>query len=369
MSGFSQANMLLRGARDANDNIRDQNAANTREWEKTKKIDEAEKEGQSWYHGVLDTAGAGTTLKSIYDTQQRIKTIGGGSYAKLASVDTARFTNKISGAANTTIDSVKSGVNAASEKVGATIENIGAKAMGLDSGLEIGEAGYTPAPSFTKTAAGGLAKGESGGFVGVQSTQDLSEADLKEAKVNFGELRPEAVNTAEKVGSEAEGLAGVGVEDVKGGVGGVASKLLGVEAKSVAGTALSKGIANVGGAIDLYKDFENIGKPGGFFGGTGGSTMDEVGNAVTIGATALDVASVALPFLAPVAAVTQLVGAGISTYDAIHDADKQESDDKGDYDKNQINYEVPPSLAGTGFLASAQTDTHKLTTGTGVGAF
>lgn len=365
MSGFSQANMLLRGARDANDNIRDQNAANTREWEKTKKIDEAEKEGQAWYHGVLDTAGAGTTMKSIYDTGQRIKTIGGGSYAKLASVDAARVSNKIGSGVNATIDSVKSGVNAASEKVGSTIENIGAKAMGLDNGLDIGEAGYTPAPSFTPTEAGGLAKGESGGFVGVQSTADLTEDDLKSAKVNFGELRPEAVNTAEDVGKEAT----LGLEDVKGGVGGVATKLLGVEAKSIAGTALSKGVANVGGAIDLYKDFENIGKPGGFLGGTGTSTMDEVGNAVTIGATALDVAAVALPFLAPVAAVTQLVGAGISTYDAIHDADNQESDDKGDYQKNQINYEVPPSLAGTGFLASAQTDTHKLTTGSGVGAF
>lgn len=369
MSGFEQANMLLRGARDANDNIRDQNAANTREWEKTKKIDEAEKEGQSWYHGVLDTAGAGTTMKSIYDTAQRVKTIGGGSYYKLASVDAAKFSNKISSGVNATIDSVKSGVDAASEKVGATIENIGAKAMGLDNGIEIGEAGYTPAASFTKTAAGGLARNETGGFVGVQSTADLSEEDLKNAKVNFGELRPEAVNTAEDVGSKAEGLAAVGLEDVKGGTGAVASKLLGVEAKSIAGTALGKGIANVGGAIDLYKDFENIGKKGGFLGGTGASTMDEVGNAITIGATALDVASVALPFLAPVAAVTQLVGAGISTYDAIKDSDTQEQNDKGDYEKNQINYEVPPSLAGTGFLASAQTDTHKLTTGTGIGAF
>ncbi len=151
MSGFEQANMLLRGARDANDNIRDQNAANTREWEKTKKIDEAEKEGQSWYHGVLDTANTGTTLKSIYDTSQRVKTIGGGSYYKLASVDAAKFSNKLGGAANTTINSVKSGVNAASEKVGSTIENIGAKAMGLDNGIEIGEEGYTPAPSFTPT--------------------------------------------------------------------------------------------------------------------------------------------------------------------------------------------------------------------------
>ena len=360
MSGFSQANMLLRGARDANDNIRDQNAANTREWEKTKKIDEAEKEGQSWYHGVLDTANAGTTMKSVYDTSARMKKLGGVSYGQLAKIDMARAGNKLTSATDTAITSVKSGVKVAGQKVGALktptkLADLTPETTGLK------DAGFTK-----PTAAGGKATG--GGFDGVQSTQDLTETDLKEAKVNFGDLQTADVDVSAEVGEAGKGI-GVGIEDVKGGVGGIATKLAGVEAKSIAGTALSKGIANVGGAIDLYKDFENIGKPGGFFGGTGETTMDEVGNAVTIGATALDVASVALPFLAPVAAITQLVGAGISTYDAIHDADQQESDDKGDYDKNQVNYEVPPSLAGTGFLASAQVDTHKLTTGSGVGAF
>ena len=367
MSSFEQANMLLRGARDANDSIRDGNDARTRTWQTTKKTDEAEKEGKAWYHGILDTADTGTAGKSAYDTYSRMKSLN-VSYGQLASIDARRFSNKLTGAANATIDSVKSGVNAAGEKVGATVENIGAKAMGLDSGLDIGEEGYQAAASFKPTVAGGLARGtESGGFVGVQSTADLTEDDLKAAKVNFGELQTSDVSVIADAGKDAEGL-GIGLSDIKGGAGGIAAKLAGVEASSVAGTALSKGIGNIGGAVDLYKDFENIGKKGGFFGGTGATKMDEVGNFLTVGATALDVASLALPFLAPVAAATQLVGAGISTYDSIKDADKQESDDKGDYESHQVNYEVPPSLAGTGFLASQASDPHKMISGS-VGAF
>ncbi len=355
MSSFEQANMLLSGAKDANDSIRDANNVTTNTWNsQTKKMDEAEKEGKSWYHGISDVGVGGTALKSAYDTSARMKSLGGASYTDLAKIDGARFSNKLSSATDTAITSVKSGIKTAGQKVGAiktptNLRDLTPEATGLQD-VDI----------VKPTVAGGEATG--GGFKGVQSTADLSADDLKNAKVNFGDLQTSDVSTVADVGKDAEST-GLALSDLKGGAGGVASKLLGVEAKSVAGTALSKGIANVGGAVDLYKDFENIGKKGGFLGGTGTSTMDEVGNAVTIGATALDVASVALPFLAPVAAATQLVGAGISTYDSIKDADKQEQNDKGDYQKNLINYEVPPSLAGTGFLASAQNDTHKMITG------
>jgi len=355
MSSFEQANMLLSGAKDANDSIRDANNVTTNTWNsQTKKMDEAEKEGKSWYHGISDVGVGGTALKSAYDTSARMKSLGGASYTDLAKIDGARFSNKLSSATDTAITSVKSGIKTAGQKVGAiktptNLRDLTPEATGLQD-----------VDLVKPTVAGGEATG--GGFKGVQSTADLSADDLKNAKVNFGDLQTSDVSTVADVGKDAEST-GLALSDLKGGAGGVASKLLGVEAKSVAGTALSKGIANVGGAVDLYKDFENIGKKGGFLGGTGTSTMDEVGNAVTIGATALDVASVALPFLAPVAAATQLVGAGISTYDSIKDADKQEQDDKGDYQKNLINYEVPPSLAGTGFLASAQNDTHKMITG------
>ena len=44
MSSFEQANMLLSGAKDANDSIRDANNVTTNTWNsQTKKMDEAEK--------------------------------------------------------------------------------------------------------------------------------------------------------------------------------------------------------------------------------------------------------------------------------------------------------------------------------------
>jgi len=368
MSSFEQANMLLRSGRDANDRIRDANDAATRQWETvTKPEDEAEKEGKAWYHGITDVGNVGAGLKSAYDVNKKMKALN-VSYGELGAIEGRAVGNKIGSFTNATIDSVKGGISAAGEKVGSTIENIGAKSMGLSEGIDFGEEGFQAAASFKPTVAGGLAKGtESGGFVGVQSTADLTEDDLKAAKVNFGELDGKATSTIEDAGKLAsEGAEGAAKEG--GLVASGIAKVTGAEIGTLANVGIAKGIANVGGAVDLYKDFENIGKKGGFLGGTGASGMDEFSNALTIGGTALDIASLALPFLAPVAAAVQITGAGISTYESIKDSDTKESNDKGDYDKHQINYEVPPSLAGAGFLASTASDPHKMISGN-VGAF
>ena len=248
--------------------------------------------------------------------------------------------------------------------MGSTIANAGAKGMGLDSGLEIGDKGYVAAaPALKVTAAGGDAVG--GGFKGVQTTADLSEGDLKTASVNFGELSGKDSSTIADVGKTgaagAEGVAAEGAS-VTEKIGG---KLLGSEVGSVASKGLGKVVGNVGGAVDLYKDFENIGKKGGFFGGTGTTGVDEASNIATLAGSALDVASMALPFLAPVAAAVQIGGAVLGTYSSIKDADDKTKNDKGTYEANQTNPEVPPSLASTGFLASAQSNPMKLNTGSG----
>ena len=357
-------NMLLRGARDANDTIRDTNAAATRTWESTTQPeDAAEKEAKSWYHGAVDTANVGTLGKSAFDTASRMKNLG-VSYGQLASIDGRRAGNslsKLGQGANETIESIKGGVAAAGDRVGATIANVGAKGMGLDSGLEIGDKGYVAAaPALKVTAAGGEAVG--GGFKGVQTVADLSEGDLKTAAVNFGELSAKDSSTIADVGKTATAAAegaGAGIKQIIGG------KLLGTEVGSVASKGLGKVVGNVGGAVDLYKDFENIGKKGGFFGGTGTTGVDEASNVATLAGSALDVASMALPFLAPVAAAVQIGGAILGTYSSIKDADNKTKNDKGTYEANQTNVEVPPSLASTGFLASAQSNPMKLNTGSG----
>ena len=94
------------------------------------------------------------------------------------------------------------------------------------------------------------------------------------------------------------------------------------------------------------------------------SAGDKVSNALSVTGTVLDVASLALPFLEPVAAAVSVAGAIDGTYQSVKDQEKQQNQDKGNYQKNIVAQKVPPSLAGTGFLASAQTDSHKLIGGT-----
>jgi hypothetical protein len=336
---LEQGNQLLRGARDANDRIRDQNNAATRTWESTTKpMDEASKEAEAWYHGIGTSVSAQHFSKSAYDTGQRMKNLGKGgkslSYGELASLDTRNVGNNISrigqGAVNNTISSVKSGISTASNKVGATVQSVGKTSLGLDKDLDIaGSSKYVPAvKSAVKTVVKPAVK------TTVKSAEDIGKISETSAAGTEGTLGEKAI---EKVTG-----AGVG---------------------SAMNIGIGKVAGNIAGAVDVVKDFENMGKKGGFLGGTGATTGDEISNALTIGGSALDIASIALPFLAPIAAGVSLVGAGLGTYEGIKDADDKENNDKANYTSHKINQEIAPSLAGTGFLASQQSNPTKLITG------
>ena len=348
---MEQGNMLLQGASDANDRIRDQNSLNTKEFGKLKTADEEKEEAKTYYHGTMDAVSGQHLLSSAYATGSRMKNLG-TSYGGLASRD-------LSSAKFSTITNVKSGigsigdkVSSVSDKVGSSIKAVGAKSMGLEDGL--GEAKGPVA--LVPTAAGGKALGAEGSAsIGVQSSADLSDAQKASASAGAFGSKSEAVGSlAEKsAGGTATGsLSERGIQYATG-----------AEIGSAANVGLGKVLGNVGGAIDVVKDFENIGKKGGFLGGTGASKGDEWSNALTIGGSALDVASIALPFLAPLAALTQLAGAGIGTYESIKDSGKKEAQDTSNYKANQTNQELPPSLAGTGFLASQQSNPMKMISG------
>ena len=351
-----QANMLLSGARDANDNIRDQNAVATRTWETTDKDDKRDKEGESWYHGVTDTVGGAGLVKSGYDTAQRMSKLGIG-FGELASRDASNAGSTLSAigqGAKSGITTIAGGVKSAGVSVGAikgstNLADLTSETMGLSRGAAVNLPTSAPTPTPTPTP-------ETTAPTPTTDTAPTPDTDAPPTST-----ATTGGNTANDIGEATEAT------ESGGGTltGKVISKLSGgtIAAEGVAAEGLSKVAGNVGGAVDLYKDFDNIGKKGGFFGGTGSSTTDEIGNVLTVGGTALDVASMALPFLAPLAAAVQLGGAAVGTYTAIKDSDTQTTNDKGKYQSNLVNYEVPPSLAGTGFLASAQSDTKKLITG------
>ena len=349
---LEQANMLLSGASDANDAIRDANNKTTQTWQNTKKTDAREKEGESWYHGVMDTVSGGNVASSAYATSQRMAKLGTSSYGELVSSDLGKVGSKLSSLGQSggkAITSVGEGIKSAGVSVGAisgktNLADLSSESMGLSTATDLPTSAETPTPAPTTTPA------EPDPLTTDDGTKIQTSADVTPAK-DISETTSTTEPTPAPEGEGGGGITGKIVNKLSGGA---------VAEDSIAAEGLGKVAGNIGGAIDIYKDFENVGSKGGFLGGTGASTRDEVGNALTLGGTALDVASMALPFLAPVAAGVQLAGAAVGTFNAIKDADKQTTNDKGNYQGSLVNTEVPPSLAGAGFLASAQSDPKKL---------
>jgi len=156
------------------------------------------------------------------------------------------------------------------------------------------------------------------------------------------------------------GTAGGAVEDAGKKTGGFTENLIarvtGKEVGTLANAGIGKLAGNIGGAIDIVKDFDNIGGKGGFFGGAGDSSIDETANKLTVAGTILDVGSLALPFLAPVAAIVSAAGAIEGTIGDIKDNKIKRDQTVGQYGKNVQASVAAPSLAGTGFLTGVARD-------------
>ena len=360
---MEQGNQLLDQATDANDAIRDANLQTTQTYTGQVSKNKEMAEGEEWYHGVTDAFGAHGAFQSVASTRARMADKG-LSYSGLAAED---FRNLASG-------NIGKNVGKGAAKGAASAGKV---TTSLQQGLK--DAGQV------ETVAGG----------GVQSSADLgfkagatvpgagnveSSADL----TTPAPAEPSAPGAAAAAGTEP-GAAGAGktattaITDAGKGAAPVEEKAAGtlfergIQAAtggraavgSIANAGLGKVLGNVGGGIDIVKDFANIGSKGGFFGGTGATTGDEVSNALTVGGSVLDVASIALPFLAPIAGAVQIAGAIDGTYESVKDSQTQASATNASYQGDLKSDVVPPSLAGVGFLATAQSDPRKLIGGGG----
>eukprot|EP01046_Picozoa_sp_COSAG06_P030348 COSAG06_NODE_2877_length_6143_cov_1410.664851_6_plen_362_part_00 len=358
---MEQGNQLLDQATDANDAIRDANLQTTQTYNGQVSKNKEMAEGEEWYHGVTDAFGAHGAFQSVASTRARMADKG-LSYSGLAAED---FRNLASG-------NIGKNVGKGAAKGGA---KAGEVANSLQKGLK--DAGQV------ETVAGG----------GVQSSADLgfkagatvpgagnveSSADLTTPTP----AEPSPAGPAGAAGGAGEGAgktATTAITDAGKGAAPVEEKAAGtlfergIQAAtggraavgSIANAGLGKVLGNVGGGIDIVKDFANIGSKGGFFGGTGATTGDEVSNALTVGGSVLDVASIALPFLAPIAGAVQIAGAIDGTYESVKDSQAQASATNASYQGDLKSDVVPPSLAGVGFLATAQSDPRKLIGGGG----
>ncbi len=416
-ASMEQGNQLLEAATDANDNIRAENKVNFDNWQNKKKQDKEIGQGEDWFHGVTDVLGTHGAVASYYRQGKRAKELG-LSYTGLAQKDISDAGSAIKKGVSDPIGSLKGAAQRAGDKavgIGKSIKGTffgtagGEGAGGSSSADAAGapkqlspeelDADYqknqvqgplesTPLSGGTDDAGKlsdgstplqaegeGSMKTASPVRVGQSETPALTSSQARAPTAQAGEDAPAPSTTATPPaeGTVAPAAAEAGVKDAgtisedaekAGGTfkGGVISKLTGAAEGSLAHTGLSKALGNVGGGIDIVKDFEGLGSGDSFFSGgkKNASTGDKISNALTVGGTALDIASIALPFLEPVAAAVSVAGAIDGTVQSVKDQKATQATDKGNYQKGIQATKIAPSLAGTGFLASAQTDSHKL---------
>jgi len=210
-------------------------------------------------------------------------------------------------------------------------------------------------------ATGELTKGAEGG-VQIERFNTITTSEGTVDKTT-GTLTQAGAETAEKAGGEAAEVAAEGAGKIGGQLAGDAAKTM---AKTIAAKSAfwgGKALGNVGGAIDLVKDISAAAQGKNFFSGDGSSTLDEVGNGLTLAGSALDIAGIALPFLEPIGLALTAAGAISETAGSLEDQDDQEKANKDDFENNQPDAAVPRGAAGLGFVASAPSNPMKMITG------
>ena len=375
---MEQGNQLLDQATDANDAIRDANLQTTQTYTGQVSKNKEMAEGEEWYHGVTDAFGAHGAFQSVASTRARMADKG-LSYSGLAAED---FRNLASG-------NIGKNVGKGAAKGAASAGKV---TTSLQQGLKDAGQVETVAGGGVQSSAdlGFKAGATIPGAGNVESSADLTTpAPAEPSAPGAAAAAPTEPGPAAGAGPEGGAAGGAGegagktattaITDAGKGAAPVEEKAAGtlfergIQAAtggraavgSIANAGLGKVLGNVGGGIDIVKDFANIGSKGGFFGGTGATTGDEVSNALTVGGSVLDVASIALPFLAPIAGAVQIAGAIDGTYESVKDSQAQASATNASYQGDLKSDVVPPSLAGVGFLATAQSDPRKLIGGGG----
>jgi hypothetical protein len=374
---MEQGNQLLDQATDANDAIRDANLQTTQTYNGQVSKNKEMAEGEEWYHGVTDAFGAHGAFQSVASTRARMADKG-LSYSGLAAEDVRNLASgnigknvgkgaaKGAASAGKVTTSLQQGLKDAGQVETVAGGGVQSSAdLGFKAGATVPGAGnvessadLTPAAPAEPSAPGAAASaptepGPAGAGAGEGAAGGAGEGAGKTATTAITDAGKGAAPVEDKA---AGTLFERGIQAATGGRAAVGS---------IANAGLGKVLGNVGGGIDIVKDFANIGSKGGFFGGTGATTGDEVSNALTVGGSVLDVASIALPFLAPIAGAVQIAGAIDGTYESVKDSQAQASATNASYQGDLKSQVVPPSLAGVGFLATTQSDPRKLIGGGG----
>ena len=173
---------------------------------------------------------------------------------------------------------------------------------------------------------------------------DVGLTSAEDVAVDSGKLAKGL--TADKVAFSGLGEAGGVGRFLANRVGGLTSEV-GVE---VGGKALG----GLGGAISAGTDITNLVQTGHIF-KKGESGWSEAGNITSMAGAALDMASIAVPILAPLALATNLFSAVAGTVGAEQDDKKQISTDSKPPAQEPLS--ASPAWAATGMVASQHQQT------------
>ena len=320
---MDSGNMLLEGAVDRNDAIREHNSQVRQKYKSDANTLQDEHEAETWWHGISDALGGEHSVAAIGNEYLRAKN-SPLSYGSLVKQDLSQAAEGAGNITRQAATSIGEGIN---------------KAKNLTTNIVTGlTTKYEANPSTPASTDDGVGAGTGG-----------TQIETSEQARTSGDTST-ATDLAESTADEASDASKGGLTER------LIAKATGKEVGSIANIGIGKALGNIGGAVDIVKDFENVGKPGGFFGGTGDNSVDETANKLTVAGTILDVSSIALPFLAPIATAVSLAGGIEGTIGAIKDNQTETDKQAGDYKKNVQSTVAPPSLAGTGFLTATPID-------------
>ena len=312
-NGFEMGNMLMNKASDRNTDIQNLNKISKAKFKANDASLKSSEETDKEIHGSEDIFGVGKVAISLNDTRVASNTAGG--VMKMVK-------NQISTLGGQSVSGLKKSARVVGDAT-------------LPSGLN------RPVNSVSGSVD----------VDGKAIVQTQKSASLPERNIGVGGKDVETV-----VADEPKAVGGFFERATELATGGKAA------VGTLSNTVLSKGVSNIGGAIDLTEDVGNLFKGKSFFTGTGTTSAQQseskTDNELAVASLGLDVLSIALPFVAPIAATVQAVAAVKGGYEAISEDNSKISTNKSDGVKAQIKLPAAASASSSSLFATTATDAH-----------
>lgn len=317
-TAISEGNSLSKSVGEHNESIRQNNQLLVQAWNQQRNTDAKNLEQDKDIKGVEDAYGSFTAMGTIAQGYQRVNQLGVSGALRQ---DIGNIQNR----AQQIADSVRGGLNKirGGDQGGQAVSNAGSKPVDTDTEtISTSEPNSQSEPSSTS-----VDPQKTSGSVDTDAVDDIKNSvkDTSATEEISGKI-VKGLKTAGKVGQVA-GVIGGGVQLVEG----VKDAIDGNFAKMDAAHKTSSILGDIGGVLDI--------------------------------------ASVFLPVLAPIGAVTSVASAVTSTINTIDDDKSKQSTDasseQNQLNENRANVENTTSFTSMGLIGNAQSSSIEKIQGSG----